>query len=133
MENDQQSRRIVRLFFALFAVGILFLVFVSLFSDFMPPYRRLFWRVSLDNVLHFIAFALLGGVAPLAFRHSAKAFGALFVLMLLGFSLEFWQLYLPNRRCELIDASANVLGIVVGGGLGFWVRTLLFAPRGKSS
>jgi len=110
------------LFFAAFAVGILFLIFVSLFSDFMPPYRRLFWRISLDHVLHFVAFSMLGGVAPLAFRKTSRAFGALFMLMLLGFSLEFFQLYLPNRRCELFDAAANTLGIVCGGGLGFWLR-----------
>ncbi|MBU1003669.1 MAG: VanZ family protein [Proteobacteria bacterium] len=117
----------------LFVVGILFLVFMSLFSELLPAYHRLFWRISLDNVLHFVAFAMLGVVAPLAFRRGTRAFGALFALMLLGSFMEYWQLYLPHRRCELIDASANILGIVVGGGLGFWLRSLCCTPRAVSS
>lgn len=129
MSEETSSKGFSRLFFPVFAAGILFLIFVSLFSDFMPPYQRLFWRVSLDHVLHFAAFAMLGLVAPLAFRNASRAFGALFMLMLLGFSLEFWQLYLPNRRCELFDAAANILGIVAGGGLGFWLRTLWAARK----
>lgn len=113
-------------FFALFVGGIGVLILLSLFSEFMPPYRRIYGSVSLDNILHFLAFAMLSGVAPLAFRSRARAFGALFLLFLLGFSLEFWQLYLPGRRCELFDALANAFGIFAGGGLGFWLRSKLF-------
>ncbi|WP_461208954.1 VanZ family protein [Desulfocurvus sp. DL9XJH121] len=125
MAEVPPEEKLPRLFFALFAVGICCLVFLSLFSEFMPPYRRLYHAVSLDNVLHFLAFAMLSGVAPLAFRSRSKAFGSLFVLFLLGFTLEFWQLYLPNRRCELFDALANAMGICVGGFMGFWVRSRL--------
>lgn len=114
-------------FFALFVCGICVLVVLSLFSEFMPPYHRLYGRLSLDNVLHLLAFAMLSGVTPLAFRRRSRAFGALLVLFLLGFSLEFWQLYLPGRRCELFDALANVLGIFVGGGMGFWVRSRVYS------
>lgn len=122
-EPDPGGR--TRLFFLLFAGGMAALIFLSLFSDFMPPYRRLYRSVSLDNVLHFVAFGMLSCVAPLAFRTRSRAFGSLFLLLLLGFSLEFWQLYLPNRRCELFDALANMMGIGVGGSLGFWLRSRL--------
>lgn len=133
MANDQRPSRSAGMFLILFVVGVLFLVFLSLFAELLPAYHRLFWRISLDNVLHFVAFAMLGCVAPLGFRRRTRALGALLALMLLGFSLELWQLYLPHRRCEFIDASANVLGIIIGGGLGFRLRSWWDAHRGSPS
>lgn len=128
MDDLSEADAIRRTFFILFAIGICGLICVSLFSGFMPPYKHLFYVVTLDNALHFIAFAMLGTVAAPAFRTRTVAFGALFVLLLLGFSLEFWQNFLPNRRCTIADASANMLGLMLGGLLGFRLRSLLLEP-----
>lgn len=111
-----------RIWFWVFVLGILTLLGLSLFSEIMPPYKRLYGDVTLDNVLHFVAFGMLGVVAPMAFRTRSRGLAALLMLLLLGFSLEFWQIYLPNRRCQLLDAVANALGLGVGGMLGFMVR-----------
>jgi VanZ family protein len=114
----------------LLAVGVVLLVHLSLFSDFMPAYRRLFGRVTLDNVLHVAAFAALGLVAPLAPRSRARALGVLLALLLLGFGLELVQLAIPNRRCQLYDALGNALGLAVGGAAGFALRAWLRRSRG---
>lgn len=117
---------------ALLAAGVALLVHLSLFSDFMPPYKRLWGRVTLDNVLHFAAFAALGLVAPLALRDRRRALLALLGLLLLGGALELMQLAIPNRRCQLYDALGNTLGLLLGGGAGFalraWLRRRLPGP-----
>ncbi|NJB69034.1 VanZ family protein [Desulfobaculum xiamenense] len=128
MEDRSDADAVRRTFLLLLAIGLVTLVCVSLFSGFMPPYRRLFMRVSLDNALHFLAFAMLATVTPPAFRTRAVAVGALFALLLMGFSLEFWQTFIPNRRCSLADASANMLGLTLGGLLGFVLRLRLLEP-----
>ncbi len=109
----------------LFAVGVLVLLYLSLFSDFMPPYKRLYGQVTLDNVLHLAAFAVLGVVAPLAFAGRRRALLALFFLLVLGLCLELWQLYIPSRRCQLSDFVGNAAGLLVGGSVGFWLRRRL--------
>ncbi|MCK9239288.1 VanZ family protein [Desulfocurvus sp.] len=106
----------------LLAAGVALLVHLSLFSDFMPPYRRLFGRVTLDNVLHFAAFAALGLVAPLAPRSRPRALAALAALLALGLALELMQLAIPNRRCQLYDALGNALGLAAGAAAGFALR-----------
>jgi len=109
----------------LLAAGVVLLVYLSLFSEFMPPYKRLWGRVTLDNVLHFAAFAALGLVAPLALRSRRQALLALLALLLLGGALELMQLAIPNRRCQLYDALGNTLGLLLGGGAGFALRARL--------
>lgn len=111
-----------RAWFWVFLLGVLTLLGLSLFSEVMPPYKRLYGDVTLDNVLHFVAFGMLGLVAPMAFRTRSRGLAALLMLLLLGFSLEFWQNYLPGRRCQLLDAAANALGLGVGGLFGFALR-----------
>lgn len=128
MDDTHNGELLRRAFFLLFVLGICTLVAVSLFSGFMPPYKTLFFSISLDNVLHFMAFAMLATVAAPAFRTRSVALAALLVLLLLGFSLEFWQNFLPNRRCTLADAAANMLGIALGGGFGFFLRLRFVEP-----
>lgn len=112
-----------RLWHLLFALGVATLVYLSLFSDYMPPYKRLYGQWTLDNLLHLIAFALLGVVAPLAFRTRSKAMAALMCLLLLGISLELLQEFIPNRRCQLTDALGNAVGLLAGGAAGFFFRS----------
>lgn len=110
----------------LFAIGVLVLTYLSLFSDFMPPYKRLFGQVTLDNVLHLVAFAVLGVVVPLAFRARRRAWWAFAFLLALGLCLELVQVYIPGRRCQLSDFMGNALGLLFGGLVGLGLRRLGF-------
>ncbi|SKA63069.1 VanZ family protein [Desulfobaculum bizertense] len=135
MQHKASPPEVQRTFFAILMAGIALLLTLSLMSDFMPPYRPLYGPVSLDNVLHGLAFACLACVAPLAFPQRLTALASLVFLALLGFSLEFWQIFLPTRRCTIEDALANLLGITIGGIIGFCLRKAVFKrfPPSQSS
>ena len=124
-EPRENCFRFQKFFFALWATGIVLLAAGTLFSGLMPPYKTLLYRISLDNVLHFAIFLLLALISPFAFHARAKIFPALLFLGLLGIILEFWQGFLPNRRCTLSDALANILGLILGAAAGFWLRKRL--------
>jgi len=117
--------RFQKFFFALWAAGIVLLAAGTLFSGLMPPYKTLLYRISLDNVLHFAIFLLLALVSPFAFHARSKIFSALLFLALLGIALELCQGFIPNRMCTLADASANILGLILGAAAGFWLRKRL--------
>ena len=108
----------------LLTIGVLVLSYLSLFSDFMPPYKRLYGQVTLDNVLHLVAFAVLGVVVPLTFRERRRALWAFVFLLALGLCLELVQVYIPGRRCQLSDALGNALGLLFGGLVGMGLRRL---------
>lgn len=124
-ESRENCFRFQKLFFALWAAGIALLAAGTLFSGLMPPYTTLLYQISLDNVLHFAIFMLLALISPFAFHARSKIFPALIFLALLGVALEFWQGFIPNRRCTLSDALANLLGLVLGAAAGFWLRKRL--------
>jgi len=124
-ESRENCLRFQKFFFALWAAGVALLAAGTLFSGLMPPYTTLLYRISLDNVLHFAIFLLLALISPLAFHARAKIFPALLFLALLGIALEVWQGFIPNRRCTLADALANILGLVLGAAAGFWLRKRL--------
>jgi len=49
----------LKTFRVLWAAGVILLVALSVFSTAAPPYRVLLYPITLDNALHFTAFALL--------------------------------------------------------------------------
>ena len=66
-----------------------------------------------DKVWHTLAFVFLFGwfsgvVAPAKFSYLAL------LLFVYGLTIEFLQVFTPNRNVELADAAANVAGIAVG-------------------
>ncbi len=91
--------------------------------------------VTLDEVLHFLAFAWLALAFPLAFSSRLLVVLAPLMLVLLGIVSEFMQMHIPMRRFSEIDVLANTLGCIVGTLLGFLLRFLLHrrsATRGSA-
>lgn len=71
-----------------------------------------------DKLGHLLAYALLAAWAALIFRRGAALAWALLALVLLGCGLELAQgLLTRSRSMELLDALANMLGVLLGGSL----------------
>ena len=64
-----------------------------------------------DKIHHFLLYFLTSAFGFLAY--SDKKFLKLFLFLLsLGFFLELFQLWIPNRYFELLDLVANFLGVL---------------------
>lgn len=96
------------------------------------------YSITLGEVAHFMAFALLAGAFPLAFPQKLLVLLAPFMLSLLCVLFEFWQLHVPYRRFSELDILAGVLGCIAGTTAG-WVlrfrhnRALARGDRGKTT
>lgn len=75
-----------------------------------------------DLMLHFGAFAVMSVLWVLAFPRNRWLLG--FVgLLVLGGGIELWQGWaLPGRQASFVDMVANVGGVVLGGGIGWFFR-----------
>ncbi|MBB4658224.1 VanZ family protein [Parvularcula dongshanensis] len=79
-----------------------------------------------DKVNHFITYGGLSVVASLAFgRHRDAAALTLGALLLYGGVIEVLQAMGGVRQGDLLDLTANALGILAGGGAAAALRTLL--------
>ena len=94
------------LFFKLVFLGSLSLLMVGS----LLPANRVPAGSMDDKVLHFLAYAIVGVLAALAFRRRSARFASLALLVLLGVGLEFGQTYVPGRSFELWDMAANSCG-----------------------
>ncbi len=64
-----------------------------------------------DKIHHFLSYFLTSAFGFLAY--SDKKFLKLFLFLLsLGFFLELFQLWIPNRYFELLDLVANFSGVL---------------------
>lgn len=63
-----------------------------------------------DKLLHFLAYAMVGILATLAFRRTSHRVCCLVLLTLLGVALEFGQILVPGRAFEMADMAANGCG-----------------------
>jgi len=106
------------------AGGVLFLVLLYVVVDIRLPAREVVSGIPLDVALHFLCFAGLAAMSPLAFGRAGSALAAILFLLALGMFLEITQYYLPHRFFSLYDAGANVLGLAVGAIPGFVLRGL---------
>ena len=78
--------------------------------------------LSLDKVVHFVGYALLGGTLAAAMEESPPSRGTLALALVAlvavyGAGLEVLQSLLPTRGFSVGDVLANVLG----GMLGVWL------------
>jgi len=75
----------------------------------LPPHDVPVGDVN-DKLLHFVAYAVVGMLATLAFRRTSHRVQCLVLLSLLGVALEFGQTLVPGRAFELADMAANGCG-----------------------
>jgi VanZ family protein len=102
--------------------ALLFLVLILLgiyFGGEQPGAGQLFlppW----DKVVHFITFGGIGVLVGLAWPR-ISLFKVLLIVMLIGMSDEFHQLFIAGRVAGLDDLAADI----IGGGLALPVLTIL--------
>ena len=72
-----------------------------------------------DKTQHFLAYAVLAWF-PVRIYSRTAALGACGMLVTLGVALEVLQSMVPGRSCELLDALADLGGVMSGFVFG-WV------------
>ena len=78
-----------------------------------------------DFVYHAIAYLWLAFLPFFVFnRLKAAISGALFMVPL-GAGLELIQGLIPNRFSSIWDMVANILGVVMGVALGFYLKSII--------
>ena len=75
-----------------------------------------------DKVMHFSAYAVLALVPAIGLQFSI-AIPCIVANELVGVGLEFAQLLVPDRSCDLYDAAANTAGVLVGTALAIVIRS----------
>ena len=70
------------------------------------------------KLVHFCAYALLGGLAVRAFPPGRARWRWLAAVVALGGAIEVLQLFVPGRHGALSDALVDALGVAAGGWLG---------------
>ncbi len=123
--TDATPRPAWRVFCVIWLIGIGLYVGMALMPWKFPGHSTpILGLVTLDEVLHFCAFALLAVALPHGFPSRLDLFLATLLLVLLGVGTELAQVFIPDRAFSLRDMAANVLGCLAGATPGL-VRRLL--------
>ncbi|MGB2150475.1 MAG: VanZ family protein [Cobetia amphilecti] len=118
-----EQRLIPRRGWAFVALLCLLLILFGTLSPGVPHPEQTFpW----DKLQHFSAFALLALTTRLAGLTSLIILPA---LLLLGVAIECLQLAIPYRGAEVLDALADLVGILIGLGVFQCVRLILHLVR----
>jgi len=90
--------------------------------------------LPLDKAYHVVAFALLGALVVAALipregrglgRRALVGFG---LAAAYGIGTEFYQMFVPGRLADPLDAAADVLGAAIGAAVAWWwIRRSTFA------
>jgi VanZ family protein len=86
--------------------------------------------LPLDKAAHFIAYGFLGALATVAWLRAGrplKLSRVLLVAVLVGAADELHQRTVPGRSAEVMDWSADALGIIVAATL------IMRSTRGSSN
>ena len=67
-----------------------------------------------DKLHHFLSYLILSVLGSLAYYEKFFFYKLLIFLILIGFFLELFQIWIPNRYFEFLDIFANFFGIIVG-------------------
>lgn len=120
-----EQRRVPRRGWAFVALLCLLLILFGTLSPGEPHVPQAFpW----DKLQHFSAFVLLALTTRLA---GLSSLIILPVLLLLGIGIECLQLLIPYRGAEVLDALADLCGILVGLGVHLSGRLFLGLVRLK--
>jgi len=66
----------------------------------------------LDKIVHFLIFFFLSINILYKYNGTRVLSFYLFLAVLMGLGTEFFQQYIPGRNMDIIDAIADILGIV---------------------
>lgn len=98
-------------------------LFGSLSTSIGPP--ALFPHA--DKVFHFGAWAMLSGLAFLAFAGRYNRLAIPSALLVVSAAIEIAQSFIPGRSGSFDDLAANALGIALGSLVGLALRRPLLA------
>lgn len=79
---------------------------------------------NLDKIVHASLYFVMGVIAYLAFNTLGKRIVIFIFMLLLGVSLELFQMYIPGRDISLYDALSNTAGLALSFFL-CWLYTLI--------
>ena len=118
--HDTQLRALCRLAFALSVVTVIVL---SLLPGALMPHFRLS-----DKICHFLAYCETAAAGWLAYRLAPGRKLVLPGLIALGGALELAQHFVPGRSTDIVDFTANSLGVLAGYGLARLAESVWPAP-----
>jgi len=96
------------------------------------PVRLLSELALGDKIIHFCAYAVLALLPAVGLRFSIAAV-CVVITELVGVALEFAQMLVSGRSCDIYDIVANTGGVIAGIGLAMILRTRVmrhwYVPR----
>lgn len=119
----EHSRHLTLLLRALWMLLFGATLFGSLSTTVGPP--ALFPHA--DKVFHFGAWAMLSGLAIVAFAGRFNRLAIPSALLVAGAGIEVAQSFIPGRSGSYEDLAANAAGIAIGSLVGLVLRRLLLA------
>ena len=107
----------INFFKFLFFLNIFFLSLISLYPGNLIGliffgYDTTF--LGSDKLHHFLSYLILSVLGSLAYYEKFFFYKLLIFLILIGFFLELFQIWIPNRYFEFLDIFANLFGIIIG-------------------
>lgn len=97
------------------------LVIPTLLPITFPRFKCLGITIYTDYLVHVVLFVLL--VISLKMM-GIKTFsiGVLILLIVASALAEIWQLYIPHRTFNTYDLISNIIGVIIGYGVGGRIR-----------
>jgi VanZ family protein len=101
---------------------VLLVIIGELLPGSSPPITLLSdYHVS-DKLMHFGAYAVLAFIPTLGLRFRG-ALPYILATEVVGVGLEFVQLLVPDRSCNIYDAAANTAGVLAGVAVAILIRS----------
>jgi hypothetical protein len=124
--ENRHLEKLIKFSTQLYIGWVLFIGLITLLPGKTIP--QIDWNfLAFDKVIHFVIFSILAFLGSINFKISfglTKAFKpalfSLFIAILYGTILEYMQTYIPDRRFDYADLSANIGGSVVGVAVFFY-------------
>lgn len=119
---NMRFRRFSILFLSIALWVTAILVIPTLLPINFPRYKYLGVIIHTDYLVHVVLFILL--VISLKLVGIKTSNTSVFILLLaVSVLAEVWQLYIPQRTYNTYDLISNIIGVVIGYGVGGRIRT----------
>jgi len=97
------------------------LVIPTLLPINFPRFKCLGITIHTDYLVHVVLFVLLV-ISLKIVGIKTSSIGILILLLVASALAEVWQLYIPHRTFNTYDLISNIIGVVIGYGVGGRVR-----------